>query len=144
MPCIVEPILLSMAYLAGGLNKLLPCSAIIGVEEDWEGNVVTLVDPDNLQKVFQKLKTSWAALSKMISPSTLSDNVGLFVINCRAPPFIIVNLKEFEVHDADCILVGLCSVASRRRAFVIRVFQDQTLRQAYPKMELVKENWIKS
>ena len=142
VPCLWEHALLSLAHLAGGWNKFLPCPAIIGVEEDWEGNVVALVDLDNLQRLFQKLKTSWAALSKMTPPLTLSDNAGLFVINCRAPPSTIVNLKEFEVHDADCILMGICSVASRRRAFVIRVFQDQRLRQAYPKMVLVEENWI--
>lgn len=144
MPCLVEQTLLSLAHLAGGLNKFLPCPAIIGVEEDWEGNVVALVDPDNLQRLFQKLKTSWAALLRMTPPSSLCDNAGLFVINCRAPPSTIVNPKEFEVHDADCSLVGLCSVASRRRAFVVRVFQDQRLRQAFPKMMLVEENWIKS
>jgi len=144
IPCLVERALLSLAHLAGGLNKFLPCPAIIGVEEDWEGNVVALVDPDNLQRLFKKLKTSWAALLRMASPSTLYNNAGLFVINCRAPPSIIVNLKDFVVHDADCILVGLCSVASRRRAFVFRVFQDQRLRQAFPKMMLVEENWIKN
>ena len=144
MPCLVEQTLLSLAHLAGGLNKFLPCPAIIGVEEDWEGNVVALVDPDNLQRLFQKLKTSWAALLRMTPPSSLCDNAGLFVINCRTPPSTIVNPKEFEVHDADCSLVGLCSVASRRRAFVVRVFQDQRLRQAFPKMMLVEENLIKS
>ena len=144
VPCLEEQTLLSLAHLAGGLNKLLPCQAIIAVEEDWEGRVVALVDPDNLQRLFQKLKTSWAALSKMTTPSTLCDNAGLFVINCRAPPSIIIDLREFKVHDADCALVGLCSVASRQRAFVIRVFQDQSLRQAYPKIELMKENWNNS
>merc|ERR1712192_98050 len=98
--------------------------------------VVSLVNPDILQRLFQKLKTSWTALSKMTPSSTLADNAGLFVINCRAPSSTIVNLKEFEMHDAACTLVGLCCIASRWKAFVVRVFQDQRLRQAFPRMEL--------
>ena len=143
-PCLAEETLLSLADLAGGLRKFLPSPYIIGVEEDWEGKVVALVDQNNEEKVFKKLKTSWAALSQMTSPATLCDNAGLFVINCRAPPFTVLDLREFQVHSADCTLVGLSIVASRRRAFVIRVFQDQNLRKTYPKMELAGENWSTS
>ena len=106
--------------------------------------MVALVDQNNEEKLFKKLKTSWAALSQMTSPATLCDNAGLFVINCRSPPSTVLDLREFQVHSADCTLVGLCIVASRRRAFVIRVFQDQNLRKTYPKMELAGENWSTS
>ena len=75
-PCLAEQALLKLADLAGGLRKFLPSPYIIGVEEDWEGKVVALVDQHNVEKLFKKLKTSWAALSQMTSPATLCDNAG--------------------------------------------------------------------
>ena len=51
----------------------MPCPAITRVDEDWEGNVVALVHQDDLEELFQRLKTSWSALSNMTPSPTLLD-----------------------------------------------------------------------